>query len=67
MWRLIRYQPEWKRLVKLREKMAAGSGAKRKQLIAALARMLAIDLWRLNTGRSTLAALGFVAAAPVAA
>ena len=67
VWRLIRYQPEWKRLVKLREKMAAGSGAKRKQLIAALARMLAIDLWRLNTGRSTLAALGFVAAAPVAA
>jgi transposase len=64
VWRLIKYQPGWIRLERLKEKMAAGSGAKRKQLVAALARMLAIDLWRLNTGRSTLASLGFIAAAP---
>ena len=35
------------------------------QIVAALARMLAIDLWRLNTGRTTLEALGFAAAAAV--
>ena len=67
VWRLMQYQSGWKRLVRLREKMAAGSGPKRKQIVAALARMLAIDLWRLNTGRTTLEALGFIAAAPVAA
>lgn len=67
VWRLMKYQPGWIRLTQLEEKLAAASGARRKQLVAALARMLAIDLWRLNTGRSTLGALGFVAATPVAA
>lgn len=66
VWRLMKYQPGWIRLKQFEEKLAAASGARRKQLVAALARMLAIDLWRLNTGRSTLGALGFVAAAPVA-
>ena len=65
VWRLMQYQPGWIRLIKFAEKLAAASGARRKQLVAALARMLAIDLWRLNTGRTTLEALGFIAAAPV--
>ena len=67
VWRLMKYQPGWIRLKQLEEKLAAGSGARRKQLVAALARMLSIDLWRLNTGRTTLEALGFVAAAPASA
>jgi transposase len=66
VWRLMKYQPSWIRLKQCEEKLAAANGARRKQLVAALARMLAIDLWRLNTGRSSLEALGFVAAAPVA-
>lgn len=66
VWRLMKYQPGWIRLKQCEEKLAAANGARRKQLVAALARMLAIDLWRLNTGRSTLGALGFVAATPVA-
>jgi transposase len=67
VWRLMKYQPGWIRLQAFAEKLAAASGARRKQLVAALARMLAIDLWRLNTGRSSLEALGFVAAAAVTA
>jgi transposase len=67
VWRLMKYQPGWIRLKAFAEKLAAASGARRKQLVAALARMLAIDLWRLNTGRSSLEALGFVAAAAVTA
>ena len=65
VWRLLKYQPEWIRFERMKEKFKVASGARKKQLVTALARMLAIDLWRLNTGRSTLEALGFVAAADV--
>jgi transposase len=66
VWRLLRYQPGWKRLDKVLEKLRQGAGqrgASKKKLIVALARELAVDLWRLNTGRATLADLGFTAAA----
>ena len=36
--------------------------AMRKKTVVALARLLAIDLWRGRTGRATLADLGWVAA-----
>jgi transposase len=67
VWRLMKYQPGWIRLKQFAGKLGTAGGARRKQLVAALARMLAIDLWRLNTGRATLESLGVVAAAPVAA
>lgn len=68
VWRLIRLQSGWKRLGKLnarlRRKSTGTEAAKvgRKGVVA-LARELAVDLWRLNTGRCTLADLGLVAAA----
>ena len=65
VWRLLKYQPEWIRFKRMKEKFEAASGGRKKQLVTALARMLAIDLWRLNTGRTTLEALGFIAAADV--
>jgi len=65
VWRLMRLQPGWKRLEKVLEKLAQGAGLKtpnKKKIAVALARELAVDLWRLNTGRTTLASLGFIAA-----
>lgn len=62
VWRLIIFQPGWIRLRRLTQ-INPGS-AHKKKLIAALARMLAVDLWRLNTGRTTLEALGLIRATP---
>jgi transposase len=65
VWRLMRLQPGWKRLEKVLAKLAQGDGLKapnKKKIAVALARELAVDLWRLNTGRATLASLGFIAA-----
>jgi transposase len=60
VWRLLRYQPGWKRLEKLKDKLLAGGRAPvKKKMVVALARELAVDLWRLHTERCTLADLGF--------
>lgn len=64
VWRLLRLQPGWKRLNKHKEKLVAGQRAPvKKKLVVALARELAVDLWRLHTARCTLADLGWVPAA----
>ena len=65
VWRFIRLQPGWKRLLKVVERLKGDGGrrpANKKKIAVALARELAVDLWRLNTGRSTLEALGLIAA-----
>ena len=65
VWRFIRLQPGWKRLLKVVERLKGSDGkrpANKKKIAVALARELAVDLWRLNTGRSTLEALGLTAA-----
>lgn len=61
VWRLLRWQPHWKAAQRLKVKLAGG-GALKKKTVVALARLLAIDLWRWRTGRATLADLGWVAA-----
>lgn len=61
VWRFLQWQPHWKAAVKMKTKLAAGS-AMRKKTVVALARLLAIDLWRWRTGRATMADLGWVAA-----
>ena len=69
VWRLLRHQPQWVRWRKAQAKWLQAAKARRKQLLIALARQLAIDLWRLATGRTTLANLGLKAnplAVPVA-
>ena len=53
-WRLVRFQPEYKPVVKWRQVLAKGAlatGAARKKAIVAVARQLAVDLWRIRTGR----------------
>jgi transposase len=53
-WRLVRFQPDYRPVVKWRQVLAKGAlatGAARKKAIVAVARQLAVDLWRIRTGR----------------
>ena len=59
VWRLLRYQPLWHARRKLIERMTTGT-ALRKKTVVALARQLAVDLWRWRTGRASLAELGLI-------
>ena len=61
VWRFLRWQPEWKAAQRMKVKLADGTSM-RKKTVVALARQLAVDLWRWRTGRCTLAELGWVAA-----
>jgi len=61
VWRFLRWQPGWKAAQKMKVKLAAGK-AMRKKTVVALARQLAVDLWRWRTGRNTMEELGWVAA-----
>ncbi len=62
-WRLVRFQPTYRAVVKWRRVLAKGAlatGAARKKAIVAVARQLAVDLWRLRTGQLTPAKLGLI-------
>lgn len=58
VWRLLRWQPRWHARVKHLEKLKHGASLKKK-IAVALARQLAVDLWRWRTGRATAADLGW--------
>ena len=60
VWRFLKWQPRWKAAQKMKVKLSAGT-AMRKKTVIALARQLAVDLWRWRTGRNTMAELGWVA------
>jgi transposase len=60
-WRMVRFQPQYPPVQKRLAVLAKGSraiGAVRKKAIVAVARRLAVDLWRLHTGRCTAEQLG---------
>jgi transposase len=59
--RFLRWQPHWKAAWRFRSRLTEGKALKKKTIVA-LARLLAIDLWRWRTGRATLADLGWIAA-----
>jgi transposase len=62
-WRLVRFQPNYKPIVKWRPILATGAlatGAARKKAIVAVARQLAVDLWRIKTGRLRPEELGLI-------
>src|SRR5438552_9022407 len=62
-WRLVRFQPNYKPIVKWRQILAKGAlatGAARKKAIMAVARQLAVDLWRIKTGRLRAEELGLI-------
>ena len=58
---MVRFQPNYKPIRKWRAILAKGAlatGAARKKAIVALARQLAVDLWRIRTGQLTPEQLG---------
>ena len=60
-WRMVRFQPQYPPVRKRLTVLAKGSraiGAVRKKAIVAVARRLAVDLWRLHTGRCRAEQLG---------
>ncbi len=62
-WRLVRFQPNYKPVLKWRKILAKGAlatGAARKKAIVAVARQLAVDLWRIRTGRVAIETLGLI-------
>jgi transposase len=60
VWRLCKFQPNYRAIVKWHPALLDPhlSRARKKKIIVALARQLAVDLWRLATGRVDAAALG---------
>jgi transposase len=61
-WRMVRFQPRYHAVQKRFAVLAKGAratGAQRKKAIVAVARQLAVDLWRIHTGRCTPSILGF--------
>src|ERR1022692_2780237 len=61
VWRFLLWQPDWKAAQRMKVKLASGTAMKKKTVVA-LARQLAVDLWRWRTARCTLAELGWVEA-----
>ena len=62
-WRLVRFQPNYHAVRKWRQILAKGAlatGAARKKAIVAVARQLAVDLWRIKTGRLRAEELGLI-------
>jgi transposase len=61
-WRVVLFQPEYRGCQRWKHILGKGvpktSGAARKKAIVALARQLAVDLWRLATGRTQAAEIG---------
>jgi transposase len=60
-WRMVRFQPQCRAVQKWKHVLLApgAHSRKRKQAIVALARQLAVDLWRWQTGRVTPQQLGW--------
>ena len=60
-WRLVRFQPNYKPIIKWNRVLRHGAlatGAARKKAIVAVARQLTVDLWRIHTGRLSAQQLG---------
>ena len=60
-WRMVRFQPNYppvKKRLSVLAKGARATGAQRKKAIVAVARHLAVDLWRIHTGRCSAVQLG---------
>ena len=66
VWRLLQYQPQWHARVKYLQKLKHGASLEKK-IAVALARQLALDLWRWRTRRCTAAELGWTLNAAAAA
>ena len=59
-WRMIRYQPEYLGVKRWMAALATPKSGARKKAVVAIARHLAIELWRINTGRAKAEELGLI-------
>jgi transposase len=60
-WRMVRWQPDYRGVRKFAHVLAKGAKATkaaRKKAVVGLARMLMVDMWRIETGRCSPAQLG---------
>jgi transposase len=62
-WLLPRYQPQYVPLLRWKAVLSGTNRAAKKKAVVALARRLAVDLWRINTGQTTPEKLGLKLAA----
>jgi transposase len=62
-WLLPRYQPGYLPLLQWKQVLSGKNRSGKKKVIVALARRLAVDLWRIHTGRTTPEKLGLKLAA----
>jgi len=62
-WLLPRYQPQYLPLLQWKKVLEGTNRSARKKAIVALARRLAVDLWRIHTGQCTAQKLGLRLAA----
>lgn len=70
VWRMFHFQPDYKPVRQWRERIATGmplTGARKKKMAVAIARQLAVDWWRIQTGRMTPEEVGLKVALPQAA
>jgi len=62
-WLLVRYQPQYPPLQRWKAVLSGANRSAKKKAIVALARRLAVDLWRIGSGRSSPEKLGLQLAA----
>jgi len=64
VWRLYKFQPDYKGVVWARAHLIGANASRAKQIAVALARRFLVDWWRIRTGRVTAAQLGFTFKTP---
>ena len=63
-WRLPRFQPNYPPLLQWRQNLCSSNKVLKKKAAVALARRVAIDIWKMRTGRKTAQELGLVLSVP---
>lgn len=64
-WRLPRFQPNYPPIVQWRQSLCSPNKVIKKKAIVAVARRVAIDIWKMRTGRKTPQELGLIVQAQV--
>ena len=64
-WRLPRFQPNYPPIVQWRQSLCSSNKVIKKKAIVAVARRVAIDIWKMRTGRKTPQELGLIVQAQV--
>src|SRR6201981_127577 len=60
VWRLIRFQPNYGPIVQWRQSLCSSNKVIKKKAAVVVARRVAIDIWKMRTGRKTAKELGLI-------